>query len=276
MRHRLLTILACAVFPTVMLAQNNWGLYSSLGAEKGFSKGLNAALEAQYRQTDNFKSTDRWSVGASVSKRLYRNDSKTFAVKAGLGYKYMTVFNGWSTKYKGSQSDIADNLEPQYYYDDKKDFNLNSAYRDMRHRVSASVQASMDLGRVRLTWREVLQYTHTCQASYEKEKYRFVNDTLYKSDPETYYKVAQDKNVLRSRLGVDYNIPNCKLDPFASVEIFNGINNSFQTQKTRMTVGFEFSINKKHNFELAYMWQNLYDDDEPAGSVIDLGYTFKF
>lgn len=275
MKHRLLTILACAVLPTVMLAQNNWGLYTSLGAEKGLSKGLSTALEAQYRQTDNFKSTDRWSVGASVSKRLYRNDSKTFAVKAGLGYKYMTVFNGWSTKYKGTDASIADNLDAQYYFDGQHDFNLNSAYRDVRHRVSASVQASMDLGRVRLTWREVWQYTHTCQASFTKEKYRFENGS-YKIKTESDSKAAQDKNVLRSRFGVDYNIPNCKLDPFASVELFNGINNSFQTQKTRLTAGFEFSINKKHNFELAYMWQNLYDDDEPAGSVIDLGYTFKF
>lgn len=275
MRYRLLTILACAVLPTVILAQNNWGLYSSLGVEKGMSKGLSANLDAQYRQTDNFKSTDRWSVGASVSKRLYRNDSKTFAVKAGLGYKYMTVFNGWSTKYKGADPSVADNLDAQYYFDGKHDFNLNSAYRDQRHRISASVQASMDMGRARLTWREVFQYTHTCGASFTKEKYRFDNGS-YKIKTESDYKAAQDKNVLRSRLGVDYNIPKCKFDPFASLELFNGLGGSFQLQKTRLTAGFEFSLNKKHHFEVAYLWQNQYDDDEPAGSVIDLGYTFKF
>lgn len=275
MRNRILTILACTLFPVIALAQGNWGLYSSLGVEKGLAKGLNAGVEAQYRQTDNFKSTDRWSVGASVSKRLYRNENKTFAVKAGLGYKFMNVFNGWSTKYKGSDASIADNLDAQYYFDGKHDFNLNGAYRDMRHRMSASVQASLELGRAKLTWREVYQYTHICGASFTKEKYRFDNGS-YKIKEELDYKEAQDRNVLRSRLGVDYNIPNCKLNPFASVEFFNGLNDSFQTQKTRLTAGFDFSIKKKHTFEVAYMWQDQASDDEPAGSVIDLGYTFKF
>ena len=88
--------------------------------------------------------------------------------------------------------------------------------------------------------------------------------------------VLSNKNVLRSKIGIDYNIPHWKYDPFISYELFNGIDNAFKTDKSRITAGIEFSFNKMHNFEVAYMWQNQHDDDEPAGSFICLGYKYEF
>lgn len=257
------------------LAETNWGLRGNIGIEKKITKGFDVSLDARYHQTDNFSSTDRWSVGLSLGKRLYRNEAKTFTLKAGLGYKYLNVYNGWSTKYKGSLAYYEDNLDPQYYIDNGQSFNLSNSYVDTRHRATASLQTAVELGRFKISLRESYQYTHTDSVEFTKDKYRYKNEA-WTINTETDGKSASDKQVLRSRIGIDYNIPNWKYDPFVSYELFNGIDDGFKSQKSRITAGVDFSFNKKHNFEVAYMWQNQHDDDEPAGSFICLSYKFEF
>ncbi len=271
-------------------AQTNWGLRSGIGVEKKITKGLNAAVEAKYYQTDNFSKTDRWSIGLSLNKRLYRNDAKTFTVKAGLGYRYMNVYKDWSTKYKDDDEGVENKLEPQFYINNKYDFNLKNSYVDTRHRFIASVQAAWELGRLKISVREAYQFTHIDSATYSVDKYRhddgqtnWTDKNYTKIAGSEYYirtdesgKSAQDKRQLRSRIGLDYDIPNWKFDPFVSYELFNGIDNGFKTEKSRLTAGVEFSFKKMHNFEVAYMWQNQHDDDEPAGSFVCLSYKFDF
>lgn len=255
--------------------QMNWGFRGNIGVEKKISKGLDAGLDVRYHQTDNFRSTDRWSVGLSLDKRLYRNEAKTFSVKAGVGYKFMNVYNGWSTKYKGDVAGIEDDMDPQYYINNSYNFNLNNSYVDSRHRVTASVQAGLEVGRFKISLRESYQFTHTDSADYAKDKYRYKNDA-WTINTETDGKSASNRQMLRSKIGVDYNIPHWKYDPFISYELFNGIDDSFKAEKSRITAGIEFSFNKMHNFEVAYMWQNQHDDDEPAGSFICVSYKFDF
>lgn len=257
-------------------AQTNWGLRGNIGVEKKITKGFDASLEARYHQTNNFQSTDRWSVGLSLGKRLYRNEAKTFNVKAGLGYKYMNVYNTWETKYRDDDEGIEDNMDPQYYISNGYDFNLNNSYVDSRHRVTTSLQASAELGRFKISLRESYQFTHTDSAQYSKDKYRFKKGVFDHMETVTDGKSASNKNVLRSKISVDYNIPHWKYDPFVSYELFNGIDDGFKTEKSRITAGVEFSFNKMHNFEVAYMWQNQHDDDEPAGSFICIGYKLEF
>lgn len=276
MRRSIVIALCTALWVLPVAAQTNWGLRSNIGVEKKIAKGFDASLDARYHQTDNFQSTDRWSIGLSLGKRLYRNEAKTFTVKAGLGYKYMNVYNGWETKYKDNDEGIQDNLDPQYYIKNGYDFNLNNSYVDSRHRVTASLQAAVELGRFKISLRESYQFTHTDSAQYSKDKYRFKNGEFDHMETVTDGKSASNKNVLRSKIGIDYNIPHWKYDPFISYELFNGIDNAFKTDKSRITAGIEFSFNKMHNFEVAYMWQNQHDDDEPAGSFICVGYKLEF
>lgn len=275
--RRSLFLASCALMVCLTsTAQATWGFRGGVGVEKKITKGMSAGFEARYHQFDNFQSTDRWSVGASLSKRLYRNEAKTFNVKAGLGYKYMHVYNGWETKYKDNVEGIQDNLEPEYYISNGYDFNLNNSYVDSRHRVTTSVQAAVELGRLKLSLREAYQFTHTDSAQFSKDKYRFKNGEFDRMETVSDGKSSSDKNVLRSRIVIDYDIPHWKLDPFVSYEMFNGIDDSFNVEKSRITAGVEFSFQKKHNFEVAYLWQNQHDDDEPAGSFICLDYTFEF
>ena len=287
-RHLIITVLA-AVLTVPASGQMNWGLRTNIGLEKNISKGFDAGIDARYHQTDNFSSTDRWSVGLSLSKRLYRNDAKTFNVKAGLSYKYMKVYNGWSTKFKGDTTKVLPNgLAPQAYINDTCDFNYYDSYVDHRDRVSASLQASYEVGRFKISLRETYQFTYTDSASYAVDRYRSNKSGTdwakkgYSKLGGGYYvksemdgKAGSGSNVLRSRLCIDYNIPHCKYDPFVSYELFNNIDEGFKAQKSRFTAGVDFTFKKKHNFEVAYMWQNQHDDDEPAGSFICLSYKFE-
>lgn len=258
-----------------VFGQNNWGFRGDIELEKKISKGFDAEFEAQYHQTNIFRNTDRWSVGVSLNKRLYRNEAKTFNVKAGLGYKYMNVYNDWSTKYKGDVQGVENDLDPKYYLDNGYNFNFNNSYVDSRHRVTASLQASMELGRFKISLKESYQFTRTDSVQFSKDKYRYKNDSwTVSTEPDG--KSASDKQMLRSKIGIDYDIPHWKYDPFVSYELFNGIDDGFKAEKSRVTAGFDFSFKKKHNFEVAYMWQNEHDGDEPAGSYVCLGYKFEF
>ena len=275
--RRLLSLAFClVVLMAPAFGQMNWGLRSSIGVEKKIAKGFDAGLEARYHQTDNFQSTDRWSIGFTLSKRLYRNDAKTFNVKASVGYKYMNVYHGWSTKYKGDLTTVEDGLDPQYYLNNYHNFNLSNSYVDSRDRATVSLQASYEIGRFKIALRECYQYTYTDSATFSKEKYRFKNDAWKPVEIVQDGKSASQSQMLRSKISLDYNIPHWKYDPFISYELFNSIDNGFKADKSRITAGVEFSFNKKHNFDLAYMWQNQHDDDEPAGSFICIGYKFDF
>lgn len=294
------------------IGQTNWGLRGNVGVEKKISKGFDAELEAQYRQTNNFRSTDRWSVGASLGKRVYRNKAKNFSVKAGIGYKYMRVYNDWKAKYKGLDPIIvidgdsiivSDGMEPQYYINNQMSFSLYDSYKNSRHRIYGSLQGSLELDRFKISLREMVQYTYIGSASYQVTKYRVGSE--YKADDydddddddpkdwtnkeytkiggtDYFYKngiknkAVSHNFVLRSRINMAYDIPHWKYDPFVSFELFNGLGDGLKVEKSRLTVGFDFSFKKKHNFEVAYMWQNQHDDDEPAGSFICLGYKYEF
>lgn len=276
MKRSIITTLLCTatLFMPVM-AQTTWGLRGSIGLEKKITKGFDAAIEAKYHQTDNFSKTDRWSVGVSLDKRLYRNFAKTFSVKASVGYKFLSVNNDWSTKYKGDENNIANDQEPQYYINGQHDFNLNNSYTDRRHRATASVQAALQISNFKLTWREAYQYTYTDSAQYSKDKYRYKNNKWTVSTVQD-GKSPSCKQILRTRIGLDYDIPGSKFEPFISYEMFNNIDENFKTQKSRINVGTEYTLNKMHVFELAYLWQNNNDEDEPAGSYICIGYKYKF
>ncbi|MBR4843196.1 MAG: DUF2490 domain-containing protein, partial [Bacteroidaceae bacterium] len=82
--------------------------------------------------------------------------------------------------------------------------------------------------------------------------------------------------MLRSRIGVDYNIPHWKYDPFLSMEFFNRIDKGWSLAKTRLTAGIEFTLAKKHDFQIAFVRQNHSDEDEPARSALCVSYQYNF
>jgi hypothetical protein len=262
-----------------VMAQSGTGLWTGVSAKKDLPKGMNAEIEAEWRQTGFFTETDRWSVGASFSKRLYRNKAKTFNIKADLGYKYISSNRQAYTVDKSEpEDDRIDGMPAQYYIDNLRDFNLTNAFWESRHRISASLSAGYELGRFKFGIRERLQYTYSCGKDSIREKHRFGKIDMSTGD----YLITvagvdpSQKTMLRSRISVDYDIPHFKLDPFASYEIFSDLSNSEAFEKGRLTVGAGFSLKKKHAFQFAYIWQNAVDEDESVRSALSINYTFKF
>ncbi|MBO7588309.1 MAG: DUF2490 domain-containing protein [Bacteroidaceae bacterium] len=271
--------------------QDGTGLWVSAGIEKKIVKGTDLDVEAEYRLTDNFRDFDRWSAGLSLSTRLFRTRDKSFNVKAAAGYKFIRVLNPESIKYKGDSLDIEDGLDLQYYLDGGHDFNHTYSYYEDRHRFTASLQASCEVSRFKFSLRESYQFTCSDSVQADRRVYRF-GGVVEKYDPEaedfvqvkepdtdnmvTVWKGGAAKQVLRSRIGVEYNIPHWKFDPFVSVEYFNRIDKEWTLAKTRLTAGIEFNIAKAHYFQAAYIRQDRNDDDEPAGSVVSISYKYSF
>lgn len=256
-------------------AQNGVGLWGSAGVEKKVAKGFNAEFEAQYRQSAaDMTKTDRWSFSLGIDKRLYRNSLKTFTVKGGIGYKFLKVYNDYSIKSK--TDGVADGLEAQYYVDNLYNFNLTEGYKENRHRLFASLQAGYTAGSFKFSLRECYQFTYSDSVQTRRDKYRYKTDT-YQVKTDSVYKGGGNKNVLRSRIGVSYVIPNSIFEPFVSYEIFSRLDGgAWVTNKTRLSAGVEFALSKKNEFKLAYIYQNKADDNESNGSIISIGYTFKF
>lgn len=280
----------------VMLSQVTYGkdgigLWASAGLEKKIVKGTDLGLEAEYRLADNLSTFDRWSAGLTLSTRLYRNFDKTFTVKAAAGYKYLRVLNPETIKYKGESDDIPDNRDLQYYFDGEHDFNYTCSYYENRHRFTASLQSSYEVSRFRFSLRESYQFTFSDSIQTDRRIYRFggfvekydpdTEDFVQVKEPDTdntvtIWKSGINKHMLRSRIGVDYNIPHWKYDPFLSMEFFNRIDKGWSLAKTRLTAGIEFTLAKKHDFQIAFVRQNHSDEDEPARSALCVSYQYNF
>ena len=271
-------------------AQSETGLWAGAGLKKDLPKGMNAEFDAEWRQTGFFTETDRWSVGASFSKRLYRNKAKSFNVRADVGYKFLSSSNQAYTVDKRDPEDygedfvLEDDREPQYYIDNSYDFNLTKAFMESRHRVSASLSASFEAGRFEFSVRERVQYTYSCGKDSIRERHRF-EEGDYDMETGEFSMVhnvtlasvgSSEKTFLRSRISVEYDIPHFKLDPFVSYEIFSDMNDGLAYDKGRVTAGAGITFKKKHSFEFAYIWQDHSDDDEPVCSAVSVNYTFKF
>ncbi|MBQ5377871.1 MAG: DUF2490 domain-containing protein, partial [Prevotella sp.] len=154
-----------------------------------------------------------------------------------------------------------------------------SKYWGLRHRVNLSLTGTLKLGRFDISLRERWQYTYRPEKTVSsRTKYTYLTDgtlsgTSEDNEQKTYK--GKGKSVLRSRLAVGYDIPNCKVDPHASAEAYN----SWSIEKIRYIVGADWKLNKKHVFTLDYRYQYL-RNDEPNGDpnihIIALGYKYKF
>jgi hypothetical protein len=271
------------LLPGSLSAQNNdgegIGFWSSIGAEKKIAKGFNADFEVEYRMRDNFNHTDRWTVGAGLSYRLYRNEDKTFSVKADMGYKYMNVWNAEERDDK----DLYVHPDVDYTF---QEYNLDEAYNITKHRAYVSLSASYELGRFKFGLRERYQMTYNDKIQVMEHKYRY-NEAIVEGDTdgipgsitkesELEWKDAKTSNAFRSRLSIDYDIPNFKVNPYCSVELFNNLNKNFALNKTRYIIGGAYTYKKVHSFKLYYQYQDQKSGDDPNSSVIGFNYKFEF
>ncbi len=229
-----------------MMAQNNeWGLWTSASVEKKINKLWSVEAEGELRTRNDFKTIDRWSGGVEVNYKV--------ASFLALGAGYTILYDN--------------NIEKISWHDDGTPNNWRPSYWGLRHRFNVDATLKHSIGRMRLSLRERWQYTYRPEKS--TERYDFDN-----SKWEEKCVNGKAKHLLRSRLQIDYNLKKSKIDPFASVELFNGWN----VQKVRYSIGADWKLSKKHSVGMGYRYQTTDDDDnnEPDRHILNVGYKYKF
>lgn len=234
---------ALLIFAQALHAQEDkFGIWTSAELEKKIAKGLDVSLEGEFRTRDVVKTVDRWSLGLQASYKL----TKWLAVSA--GYTFLDYYQPLEITNKG-------NYIPEYW--------------QAKHRFQVSLTGKLKVDRFTFALRERWQYTY--RPSQTTEKYD--GDDGSQMDDE--YIKGKGKNVLRSRLQIDYDIAKCKVNPFASWELYHSLHGD-GLEKMRWSVGAEWKINKKNQLDIYYLYQNKADDDEADGSAVCIGYKFKF
>lgn len=82
------------------------------------------------------------------------------------------------------------------------------------------------------------------------------------------------KKFLRYKLGVKYDIPNCKITPNMAIQPFQDLTEG-GLYKTRYSVGADIKLFKKNFLGINYKF-DYYNNEYLNGHIISLGYSIKF
>ncbi len=158
--------------------------------------------------------TSKFSLGLEEEVRLFKNFSE---------------LDRFSTSLTGEYSFIKA-LKAGAGYMLIFNHKVNSDTWDTRHRYFVYVQGRQEIGRFTLSLRERFQSTFVKEEAADEDGFDLVN-----------------KNYLRSRLSVSYDIKNNKLEPYASAEMYYSLHKSGgnEINDMRYTVGAEFPISGK-------------------------------
>ena len=241
----LLTLLVLFLsLPTMAQSDTESGLWTSAEVQKKLNKQWSLSAEAEYRLRENFGSTDRWTLSASASYKPLK------WLKLDAGYKFLRVLNDDETSWKDN------GVDPNKW---------TPAWWCTKHRLFASATGSLKAGRMDLSLRERWQYTYRPETTIDRYD---IDDDEWESKT----KDGKAQHVLRSRLQAEYDIPKCKIDPYASAECYHAKGG---LQKIRYTAGADWKLSKQHVLEAFYRYIDSHDDD-PNLHVIGIGYKYKF
>lgn len=241
-----LTLIFALLAPAMALAQeSDFGLWLSAGAQKKINKKWSVSIDGDFRTRNDAQTIDRWDIGLSADYKI------TKWLKASAGYQLRVDNNREKLTYNPNGS--YNNWRPSYWSE--------------RHSLFASLTGSLDFGRFSLSLRERWQYVYRPEAT--TDRYDFDNEWWEETTVS-----GKARNVLRSRLRVSYDIPKCKVDPYADVELFN----YWSLQKVRYTIGADWKVSKQHSIGLFYRFQDNNSDSSEVDQlhVIGVGYSFKF
>ncbi|SDC30820.1 DUF2490 domain-containing protein [Williamwhitmania taraxaci] len=91
------------------------------------------------------------------------------------------------------------------------------------------------------------------------------------------YNLEESKRV-RGRVSVEYNLPNSKLTPFFSAELFYDMspNKEREFNRIRYRLGSDFAINKRNKLEVFAQYQkNMNAKTDKSSMVLGLFYSFE-
>lgn len=292
------------------IAQDDFGYDLSVAGETKLYRGLKLELEGSMRTQDNAERIDRFVLGAGISYRLYQSLDKKFSLKANVGFDYLWINNlkEKDNKYFKADDDL---VEDGYFNEgDLKGYNITDKYWRKRFKINPGLSINYSPNkRWSFTLKEIVQYSHYCDATTTRTKWRVDEYNSTVNDDETinwiispyYYddnytgeddldaegnvigkhldkseitKVRKDRTILRSRFSVSYDIKGFPIDIVASVEYGCGLN--YKSNKWKFTGGYDYKINKNNKLSLFYRYNTEDDDDEVNGHLVGLGYKIDF
>lgn len=278
LKTKKITAIAAALLLSVMpssslFAQSDdFGIWTSLEAKKKLTERLDVKFEGELRTIDGVQQTDRRSFGVGMSYEIAK------WLKAEAGYIYIESYNPQEKSLK------------EYVGDDEfgnpvHNYNIDHAYWEQRDRFVFTLTASHKIGRIKLSLRERLQYQHTHSALTYEDKYRYTFDMLDPNNPypilpedapnsDAELKDGKHNTVLRSRLTAKWDIKKCKIEPFASVELFTRLDEWRGHDKLRYRVGASYKIDKDNEVSFYYQFQDNKSSKSPALHAIGVGYSF--
>ena len=249
--------------------ENEFGIWTTVEASKKINKKFKVVGDAELRTYDFVSNIERTTIGAKVEYKMLK------WLKANAGYSFMYTHEPESKSFKEEVWDEEGNSVGREY-------NVDHDYWTIRNRFYATISGEYKVGRFEFGLRERLQYTRTNSATTKETKYRYDlgmdpilstedNEWIATTEPEE--KEAKNNFTLRSRLSVKYDIPNCKINPFASIELYTRFDKWKGCDKLRYRIGGSYKINKDNSISLYYLYQDANDDDEPKGHAIGLEYS---
>ena len=251
-----------------VFAQDDFGVDFSVEGEHKLAKGLKLNITGDVRTQDNSRRIERYAVGAGLSYKFWSSADKRWDAK---------VFGAWEFMWLQKLETI--NLKSDYRIIDEKEIHAyNEQQRYWRNRHRTSLGASLGFSpnkRWHFGIKETLQYNHYAKKdSVCLTKWRFNDDDELYPNPTNDAKKSKDYLLLRNKLSASYNIPHCKFEPFASVDLGLGLN--YDTTKWKYTIGTDYKISKTNKISILYRY--TYDDegDDKKGSMIGLGWSFEF
>jgi len=82
-----------------------------------------------------------------------------------------------------------------------------------------------------------------------------------------------DKEFLRYKTSLKYDIADSKMNPFIGIEAFQQLND-YQLYKMRYSAGIDYKLFKKNHLEVSYKFDNFNDEDRNS-HIFNLTYKLK-
>ena len=233
--------------------ENEFGIWATVEASKKINKEFKIVGDAEFRTYDFVNNVERAAIGVKVEYKILK------WLKANVGYQFHYKHNPEEKSLKDPVYDEEGNFAGNEY-------NIDNDYWVIRNRAYATISGEYKVGRFEFGLRERLQYTHTAKATTTETKYRYdmgADPLLSTEDntwiPTTGEEIKEPKHnlTLRSRLSVKYDIPNCKVNPFASVELYTRLDEWKGYDKLRYRLGASYKINKDNSISLYYLFEDV-------------------
>ena len=251
---------------------DEFGVWGTFEFSKKVNKKTKFVIDAEVRSIEAVSNIERIAVGAKLDYKIKEwkelgNGNSQIALKANVGYSFIYGHNLSEKSLKEYKKDI-----------NEYNYNIDEAYWTNRNRTYMTLTGEFKVGRFEISLRERLQYTHTGSATTEETKYRWEKKGGYNGtwacnkEVEPEFKEAKNNLSLRSRMSVKYDIPDCKITPFMSAELYTRLDQWQAFDKARYRAGASYKINKDNSISLYYLYQQVSGND-PNGHAIGFEYS---